>query len=77
MINMLFCPSVEVGTVEPKFLPDTPYKIVKNDKTTSKVPWISGITADEGALYTAEGKCSVLTVSMNCKQCKRSNSLSI
>lgn len=53
---MLFSPSVEEGSVEPKFLADTPYKLIVNDKTANKVPWIVGVTNDEGAFYTANSK---------------------
>lgn len=53
---MLFSPSVEKGDYEPKFLADTPYKLIVNGKTASKVPWMCGVANDEGAMYTASSK---------------------
>lgn len=56
VISMLFSPSVEEGNAEPKFLSDTPYKIIVNGKTANKVPWTVGVTNDEGAFYTANSE---------------------
>ncbi|ODM99919.1 Venom carboxylesterase-6 [Orchesella cincta] len=54
LISMLFCPSVEKGESEPKFISDSPYNLLVDGKLASdNVPWIAGLTRDEGAFYTA------------------------
>ncbi|CAL8128958.1 unnamed protein product [Orchesella dallaii] len=54
LISMLFSPSVEKGKSEPKFIADSPYKLLVDGRLASDdVPWMSGLTKDEGAFYTA------------------------
>jgi len=53
LISMLFSPSVERGQSEPKFLPDTSYNLMMNGKSGSKVPWMIGVTEEEGGFYIA------------------------
>lgn len=51
---MKFVPSIESPDAkEPRFLTDTPYNLIERGEIANKVPWISGVTENEGGFYIA------------------------
>jgi hypothetical protein len=59
MLSMKFVPTIESNNTEQAFISEPPYQLMSEGKFTNKVPYLTGFTESEGALYIAECNCHV------------------
>jgi hypothetical protein len=57
MLSMKFVPTIESNNTEQAFISEPPYQLMSEGKFTNKVPYLTGFTESEGALYIAECNC--------------------
>lgn len=48
-----FLPTVEIYKGEEVFLPKQPWELVRSERSPKGVPYIIGVTSDEGLFYVA------------------------
>jgi len=64
---MKFLPTIESPKApEPRFLTDSPYNLMRQGKIANKVPYLTGITENEGSLYVAQRMASISEPTLIC-----------
>jgi len=68
----IYAPSVESVLDENTFLTDEPYSLMKNGGIVNKVPWLTGVNADDGLIYSASNNLTyTINIFLHCAHFKQ------